>query len=146
VWLSGLRRSVLVHTRKIQCIQIPLASFLYCYKLQETFVHCKYLQPEHSVPKISILPVKFLSPKIVNFWARELIFCVYGYFLESWDHVMAWDRWDLCKILIWCVQINIRLIFSSLYFLESQNLPLKFGKIWKNIKTPRRDSNLHYVW
>ena len=65
--------------------------------------------------KISILPIKFSSPKIVNFLARELIFCAKGYFFESWkshntlnlplnenvpimtflllksDHVMAWD-------------------------------------------------------
>ena len=36
------------------------------------------------VPKISILSMKFFSPKIDNFRARELIFCVQGYLFDSW--------------------------------------------------------------
>ena len=36
------------------------------------------------VPKISNLPIKLTSPKIVNFWARDLIFCVHGYLFELW--------------------------------------------------------------
>ena len=37
-------------------------------------------------PKISILPIKLSSPEIVNFWARELIFCVQCYFIDSWKY------------------------------------------------------------
>ena len=40
------------------------------------FIHGPLHSGWKGVPKISILPMKFLSPKIVNFRARELIFCV----------------------------------------------------------------------
>ena len=34
-------------------------------------------------------------------------------------------------------------VFCSLFFPESQNLPLKFGKIRKKCKRPHGDSNPH---
>ena len=97
----------------------------------------KWKLPKHSgwkgVPKISILPIKFFSPKIVNFWARELIYCVQVYFLSCenptilWtyplnengpimtflllksDHVMAWD------CMVWTCAEHLFSVYKSIW-------------------------------
>ena len=51
--------------------------------------------------------------------------------------------WGLYQTTLWNLYFNMEKSFSLRFFAESQNLPLKFGKIRKNAKTPQGDSNLH---